>query len=80
MAERARSYLGKDILLLLGGFHLRQAGRTEIRTVIERLKNLKVKKVAPSHCTGDTAIQMFRELWGTDFVEGGLGAYIDLPW
>lgn len=78
MAERAHQYLGKKIYLLMGGFHL--VGRTdaEIRTIIKRLKAVGVEKVAPSHCTGDNAIRMFRDEWKDDFIEGGLGAIIEL--
>ncbi|MDP2028242.1 MAG: hypothetical protein Q8K12_01220 [Thiobacillus sp.] len=38
-----------------------------------------MEKVAPSHCTGDAAITQFRKAWGKDFVEGGLGAVIEVP-
>jgi 7,8-dihydropterin-6-yl-methyl-4-(beta-D-ribofuranosyl)aminobenzene 5'-phosphate synthase len=78
MAERAHQYLGKKIYLLMGGFHL--GGRTdaEIRAIIKRLKAVGVEKVAPSHCTGDNAIRMFRDEWKDDFIEGGLGAIIEL--
>jgi len=79
MAEQAKTYLGKNIYLLMGGFHL--GGRTdaEIRVIIQRLKSLGVHKVAPSHCTGYNAIRMFRDAWADDFIEGGLGAIIELP-
>ena len=79
MAEQAKTYLGKSIYLLMGGFHLGSRSDAEIRAIIKRLKALGVKKVAPSHCTGDKAIALFREAWGDDFVEGSLGAIIELP-
>ena len=79
MTERAQAHLGKNIYLLMGGFHLGDSSDAEIRMIIKRLKALGVKKVAPSHCTGDKAIALFREAWGDDFVEGGLGAIIELP-
>ena len=79
MAEQAKTYLGKNIYLLMGGFHLGGSSHAEIRTIIGRLKALGVKKVAPSHCTGDTAIRMFHDEWAGDFIEGGLGAIIKLP-
>ena len=79
MAEQAKTYLGKNIYLLMGGFHLGGSSDTEIRAIITHLKALGVKKVAPSHCTGDNAIRMFRDEWADDFVEGGLGAIIELP-
>ena len=79
MADQAKTYLGKNIYLLMGGFHLGGSSDTEIRAIITHLKALGVKKVAPSHCTGDNAIRMFRDEWADDFVEGGLGAIIELP-
>jgi 7,8-dihydropterin-6-yl-methyl-4-(beta-D-ribofuranosyl)aminobenzene 5'-phosphate synthase len=79
MAEQAHGYLGKNIYLLMGGFHLGGSSEAQIRAIIKRLKALDVKKVAPSHCTGDKAIRMFRDAWQDDFIEGGLGAVIDIP-
>jgi len=78
MAKQAQDYLDKDIYLLMGGFHLGGRSDTEIRAIIKRLKALGVKKVAPSHCTGDNAIRLFREAWGENFIEGGLGAVIEV--
>jgi hypothetical protein len=40
---------------------------------------LGVRKAAPSHCTGDEAIAMFRAARGDGFVAGGCGAVIELP-
>ena len=79
MAEQAHTYLHKKIHLLMGGFHLGGSSQAEIESIIHRLKTLGVETVAPSHCTGDRAIDMFRQAWGRDFVEGGLGAVIQLP-
>ena len=79
MAEQAKTYLGKNIYLLMGGFHLGSKSDPEIRAIIKHLKALGVKKVAPSHCTGDNAIRMFRDEWTDDFIEGGLGAVIEVP-
>jgi 7,8-dihydropterin-6-yl-methyl-4-(beta-D-ribofuranosyl)aminobenzene 5'-phosphate synthase len=74
MAERAKTYLKKNICLLMGGCHLGGSSDAEIRVIIRRLKELGVRRVAPSHCTGHLAIRMFRDAWGDDFIEGGLGA------
>ncbi|MDY0268109.1 MBL fold metallo-hydrolase [Trichloromonas sp.] len=78
MAEQARTYLGKNIYLLMGGFHLGGSSDAEIHAIIKRLKALGVRKVAPSHCTGDNAIELFRKAWQDDFMEGGLGAVIEV--
>ena len=79
MAERAKTYRDKNIYLLMGGFHLSGSSDAKIRSIIKRLKALGVEKVAPSHGTGDKAIQLFREAWGNDYIEGGLGAIIEVP-
>jgi 7,8-dihydropterin-6-yl-methyl-4-(beta-D-ribofuranosyl)aminobenzene 5'-phosphate synthase len=79
IAQAATQLMGKKIHLLMGGFHLGGMGRVEIQAIITRLQALGVEKVAPIHCTGDAAIAMFRQAWGKDFVEGGLGAVIEVP-
>jgi 7,8-dihydropterin-6-yl-methyl-4-(beta-D-ribofuranosyl)aminobenzene 5'-phosphate synthase len=79
MAEQAQTYRDKNIYLLMGGFHLGGKSNNEIIAIIDRLKALGVRKVAPSHCTGDKAIDLFRKAWANDFIEGGLGAVIEVP-
>jgi 7,8-dihydropterin-6-yl-methyl-4-(beta-D-ribofuranosyl)aminobenzene 5'-phosphate synthase len=79
MAEQAMRYRGAGIYLLMGGFHLGGLPDAQLEAVIKQLKTLRVKKVAPSHCTGDRAMAMFRAAWGRDFVAGGLGAMIEVP-
>jgi 7,8-dihydropterin-6-yl-methyl-4-(beta-D-ribofuranosyl)aminobenzene 5'-phosphate synthase len=79
VAEQAQAYLGKDIYLLMGGFHLGGRSDADIRAIIQRLKALGIRKVAPSHCTGDSATRMFRDAWPGGFIDGGLGAVIEVP-
>lgn len=79
IARAARVYLGEDIYLLMGGFHLLGLHPEQIRTTVAALRQLAVRKVAPSHCTGDAAIALFRDRWAKDFIEGGCGAVIDVP-
>jgi 7,8-dihydropterin-6-yl-methyl-4-(beta-D-ribofuranosyl)aminobenzene 5'-phosphate synthase len=79
IAETAIRLTGKKIHLLMGGFHLGGTSRSEIQSIISRLKTLGVEKVGPSHCTGEAATALFRQAWGKDFVEAGLGAVIELP-
>jgi 7,8-dihydropterin-6-yl-methyl-4-(beta-D-ribofuranosyl)aminobenzene 5'-phosphate synthase len=79
MTEQAHAFLGKDIYLLMGGFHLGGSSKAEIEAIIRRLRAVGVQKVAPSHCTGEKAMAMFRTEWGSDFVAGGLGAEIEVP-
>jgi 7,8-dihydropterin-6-yl-methyl-4-(beta-D-ribofuranosyl)aminobenzene 5'-phosphate synthase len=78
VAREAKRQRGKDVRLLMGGFHLLRQSERRIRATIDALEALGVAQVAPSHCTGDRAIAMFRKAWGKDFLVGGCGAVIEL--
>ena len=79
IAAAAARLRGKKITLLMGGFHLGGTSRAEILKIIARLETLGVEKVAPSHCTGEAATALFRQAWGSRFLEGGLGATFLIP-
>jgi 7,8-dihydropterin-6-yl-methyl-4-(beta-D-ribofuranosyl)aminobenzene 5'-phosphate synthase len=68
----------KSIYLVMGGFHLSGASDSQLKGIIEGLRELGVKKVAPSHCSGDRCRQLFRQEYGEDYVEGGVGKMIAL--
>ncbi|MEA3278634.1 MAG: MBL fold metallo-hydrolase [Pseudomonadota bacterium] len=78
VVRSAKQQRGKEVRLLIGGFHLLREPESRIRALIDELKVLGVAQVAPSHCTGDRAIALFREAWGRDFVDAGCGAVIEL--
>ena len=78
IAKKAIQILDDDIYLITGGFHLGGASNREIQRVMSELKALGVKKIAPSHCTGDRVIKHFKNAWGDNFLEGGCGAYINV--
>jgi len=74
IVERVREmFPGTPIALVAGGFHLRSTGEEEIRKIASDLKRLGVKKIGPSHCSGDDTVRIFREQWGKDLVTFGLG-------
>jgi 7,8-dihydropterin-6-yl-methyl-4-(beta-D-ribofuranosyl)aminobenzene 5'-phosphate synthase len=79
MAKRALELFDGDMYLVTGGFHLGGAAVNEIERIISELKSCGVKKVGPSHCTGEQAIKKFRMAWGKDFVDAGCGAIIRIP-
>jgi len=74
IVETAHAQLpGRPIALVMGGFHLLSASTGEFRNITKAFRRLGVKKVAPSHCTGDAARSYFRKAYGSDFIEGGAG-------
>jgi len=79
VVREAKELFKVEVYLVMGGFHLAGMSNAGIREIIRMLKDLGVKKVAPSHCIGEKAIGFFREAWGDNFLEGGVGAIIELP-
>jgi len=74
IVERVREMFPKTpIAFVGGGFHLRSTDEEEIRKIADALERLGVLKIGPCHCTGATAVQIFRDRWGNDFVRFDLG-------
>jgi 7,8-dihydropterin-6-yl-methyl-4-(beta-D-ribofuranosyl)aminobenzene 5'-phosphate synthase len=48
----------------------------QIVGIVEAFYELGVEKVAPCHCTGDRAMQVFREMYGEDYIDAGVGRVI----
>jgi len=77
IVRKTRDTVGKDIQLVIGGFHLLPNSAAEIRQLALTMKNdLGVRRVAPAHCTGMLAFQIFREIYGNDFVPAGLASKV----
>jgi len=74
--KRAKELFDKDISLVFGGFHLTSASETAVRRIIESFKALGVRTCGPTHCTGDRAIALFREAYGTNCIPMGVGQII----
>lgn len=62
-----------DVHLVTGGFHLLQTPADQVSVIIAAFRRLGVEQAAPSHCTGDAAIGMFRDEYGDQFIESGVG-------
>ena len=72
MVRQAKDMAG-PVALVLGGFHLGGASRDQVAEIITAFRRLGVEWVAPCHCTGDTARQMFAAAYGTDCALAGAG-------
>ena len=77
IVEKARELIEAEIMLVMGGFHLKSNSEGEIGSIIYQLKELGVKNVGPSHCTGDTAIAAFERAFKERFIQLGTGNTID---
>ena len=63
---------------MLGGFHLGGASKRQIKHIIADFRDLDVQKVAPCHCTGDRAMEIFAEEYGENFIRVGVGRVITI--
>ncbi|MBN1638277.1 MAG: MBL fold metallo-hydrolase [Ignavibacteriales bacterium] len=63
----------KIIQIVAGGFHLLQHSDEQVKNISDKLKELKIQKIAPSHCTGEKAIELFKNEWKEYFVDFNLG-------
>lgn len=76
LVSKAKSLSGKEILLVMGGFHLQDYTPSDIQKIIAAFKTLGVRFVAPSHCTGTPARRLFQEQYGANFIESGVGRVV----
>jgi 7,8-dihydropterin-6-yl-methyl-4-(beta-D-ribofuranosyl)aminobenzene 5'-phosphate synthase len=79
MVRQATELVAGPVQLVVGGFHLGQAGEDQIAGVLAEFERLGVQRVAPCHCTGDLAIAMFARAYGDRFVPAHVGTVIELP-
>lgn len=79
IVRRAKQQVGREVHFAAGGFHLDDMSNEQLEAILRSLKEEGLRRVAPSHCTGDKAKAMFREIWKDGYVEGGCGAVIELP-
>jgi 7,8-dihydropterin-6-yl-methyl-4-(beta-D-ribofuranosyl)aminobenzene 5'-phosphate synthase len=65
-----------EVTLVMGGFHLGEHSQSQIRRIIADFRELGIKRVSPSHCTGEKAIAMFADEYGSEYIEGGVGRVV----
>lgn len=76
VVRKAKETAGGEVYLVLGGFHLRGASSARIESVVDSFLQLGVEKVAPCHCSGENARGLFRERYGDNYIESGVGRRI----
>lgn len=82
MVERVKSLHPENILLVMGGFHLEWATAGKVEEIIAVFKSHGVQYVAPTHCSGERAKQLFQQRYGAGYIEAGVGKTLsvgDLP-
>ena len=78
IVAKAKELSGKTPWMAIGGFHLGNYREAAVRKIAEDLKGLGIRRVMPTHCTGDRAREVFREQFGDDCILGGIGTVISV--
>ncbi len=78
MVAKTKENFQKKVFLVMGGFHSLEANRVDALRMIESFRQLEVKKVAPSHCTGKLTMKLFMDAYQSDFFQNGTGKIIEI--
>ncbi len=78
IVKEARRQLQRDVYLVLGGFHLSGTSAGKIKDIVNKIKQEEVEFVAPCHCSGDLARNLFKEAYGKNFIQAGVGKKIEI--
>jgi len=78
IARVATKLVGEPLYLVLGGFHLYKKNEAEVKEIASALKRLRVKRIAPCHCTGKHAIEILQNAFGDASIDVKVGSQISL--
>jgi 7,8-dihydropterin-6-yl-methyl-4-(beta-D-ribofuranosyl)aminobenzene 5'-phosphate synthase len=76
--KKAKDIIKDEILLVIGGFHLGAESKTKAEKIISNIRKLGVRYVAPCHCTGENAKELFQREYGKNFIHAGAGKVINI--
>lgn len=77
--QRAKEqFPDEKIFLALGGFHLYNQNEKDINKKVNEFIKMGIISVAPCHCSGDVTRKIFRDFYGENFVEVGVGKVIHI--
>jgi 7,8-dihydropterin-6-yl-methyl-4-(beta-D-ribofuranosyl)aminobenzene 5'-phosphate synthase len=72
--------IDRELYTVTGGFHLVMTPAQEVQQVAATLfDKLKIKRVAPGHCTSELGFKVLMEQFKDHFDQAGLGQMIALP-
>ncbi|OHB67455.1 MAG: hypothetical protein A2Y76_14615 [Planctomycetes bacterium RBG_13_60_9] len=76
IVEKVRGLHEESILLIVGGFHLEWAAKRKVEKIITVFREHDVRYVAPTHCSGEKARQLFQQHYGPSCIAVGAGKTI----
>ena len=77
--EKVKAQLSiRGFYAVIGGFHLKDSSTKEIEQIVEKFRELKVKRVGATHCSGTEAENLFRQEYKDDFFSLKVGEIINV--
>lgn len=65
------------IHLIIGGYHLGNTSNNILDTICDELDEIGVVSVSATHCTGDNAIEYFKDRYSENYYDSGVGFYLE---
>lgn len=78
MVEEIEKDLSIKIKTVIGGFHLTNAKDEKINNIIRNLIDLDITRVAPTHCSGKRAKELFKEAYSNNFINIFTGKEVEI--
>ncbi len=76
MVALAEKELNIKIHTVIGGLHLMSTSGEDLELIVAKLKELGVRQICPTHCTGDKSIAAIKASFGDGYIMGGTGKEI----
>lgn len=77
IVEATKKHTKREVELVVGGFHMLPYTPERVSGFVKQMKDdLRVHRVAPAHCTGETAMKLFKEAYGDKCTPAGLGSTV----
>jgi 7,8-dihydropterin-6-yl-methyl-4-(beta-D-ribofuranosyl)aminobenzene 5'-phosphate synthase len=78
MADAIKKDLGIEIKTVMGGFHLSHSKEEDIVSLTDNLKAIGIRRVAPTHCSGKKAKDIFRNAFEEEFISIYTGKEVEI--
>ncbi|MEJ2615007.1 MAG: MBL fold metallo-hydrolase [Ignavibacteriaceae bacterium] len=77
--QKANEFFPNEtIYLALGGFHLIRKTENELMDIINKMLKMEILNVAPSHCSGNKARNLFKDAYQNNYIQTGAGKIIEI--
>ncbi len=71
-------FQSRPLYAVMGGFHLINKASSVLNVIVETFKDMGIKKVGPTHCTGSEAEAVFRRVYRENFLSMDVGTVLDI--